>query len=47
MAVNVSFILKRSIKVNCKLIIVLPYEVGGDSTEDNPEDFMLLSGSAN
>jgi len=25
----------------------IPYEVGGDNTEDNPEDFMLLSGSAN
>ena len=25
----------------------VPYEVGGVGTEDNPEDFMLLSGSAN
>ena len=25
----------------------VPYEVGGDATEENPEDFMLLSGSAN
>jgi predicted DNA-binding protein len=25
----------------------VPYEVGGNGTEENPDDFMLLSGSAN
>ena len=34
---------KRELQIDHRV----PYEVGGDATEENPEDFMLLSGSAN